>query len=243
MTSELARRTGAKGALAALVTAALLPSHAVALPPEASPSKPRLSAGGVPLPPPPPGTTLRRREGATYGVAVGPWAAFDLGQAIALHLDYGLLRTPPGWARAQLEWRLAVMVARPAEETDLTRTVTPPFGPPITISAGAEELRVWLVEVVPMARIRLPLGASFALHADAGLGLAQTLEKRDRQEMFAGHVEETRNVTAPLLRLGVGMSLDLSSSLRLLFDPVVLSLHLGSDFSGFAPTIGLAWRP
>ncbi len=204
---------------------------------------PAPARSAVPLPPPPAGTSLRRREGGDLTVGVGAWAALDRGESPAFHLDYGVRRTPAGWSRAELEWRLAVMLARPSEETGLSRTVTPPFGSPYTTSAGSEDMRVWLVEVVPMARIQRRLARGFSVHADAGLGLAQTLETYDRREMFAGQTVERRNVTGPVLRLAAGLALDLSPRTALRFVPFSLSFHLGSDFSGFAPFFGLSFRP
>lgn len=196
----------------------------------------------IPLPPPPPGTHLARRS-ATLGVAVGPWAAFDTGKSFALHVDYGFPRTPSGWRKVALEYRLGAMIARPAEETQLTRTVIPAFGPPVEMDAGVEDTRVWLVEIVPTARLRLPVGTGFALFADGGLGLVQTIEKYDRVEMYRGHVEEKQNVTGVVVRLGAGLALDVSERLRVVLQPLALSFHLGPKFSGYAPSVGVAYRP
>lgn len=203
---------------------------------------PRSAATEIPLPPPPPGTHLARRD-STVGVAVGPWAAFRTGKSVALHLDYGFPRTPPGWRRVGLELRLSAMVARPTEETPLTRTVIPPFGLPVEMDAGVEDTRVWLVEVVPTARLRLPVGTGFALFADGGVGLAQTIEKYDRIEMYRGHVEEKQNVTGLVVRVGAGLALDVGERVRLLFQPLALSFHVGPKFSGYAPSLGVAYRP
>lgn len=201
------------------------------------------AAPAVPLPPPPGGTSLRPGRAGWLAVSAGPWAGFDLGQSVALHVDYGYLRTPPGWRRAQLEVRLSVMMARPTDDTDLTALVTPPYGgTPVSVYAGVERTRVWAVEVVPMARVRLPVGQKFALYADGGVGLAQTIETYDREEMFAGHTERTENVTGLVLRLGAGMSFALSDRTRLLFEPIAVSLQLGPDFSAYVPTLGLAYR-
>lgn len=227
---------------AAALAAALVATPARAQRRETAPPTPRAAKLDVPLPPPPPGTRLEPR-GATFGVAVGPWAAFDTGKSIALHADYGLPRTPPGWGKLELEGRVAVTVARPAEETPLTRVVQPPYGPPVLVDAGSEETRVWLVEVVPTARLRLPLGTGFALYADGGVGLVQTVERYDRVEMFQGHVVKRQNVTGLVFRLGGGFSLDVTERVRVLFAPIALSFHAGPKFSGFAPSLGVAYRP
>ncbi len=229
----------ALAALSALAALAAAPAEAqrrdAALAPTPRPAE-------VPLPPPPPGTHLAGRD-ATLGVAVGPWAAFRTGKSVALHVDYGFPRTPPSWRRLSLEYRLAAMIARPSEETPLTRTVIPPFGLPVEVDAGVEETSVWLLEVVPTARVRLPVGTGFALFADGGLGLVQTVEKYDRVEMYRGHVEEKQNVTGLVVRLGAGLALDVSARLRVVLQPLALSFHLGPKFSGYAPSVGVAYRP
>jgi len=245
--SSAMRRALAAAALAAALAAAP-PAEAQRgdLAPRTAPlvaARPAIAAAtAVPLPPPPAGAAPKPGRVGWLAVSAGPWAGFDLGQSAALHVDYGFLRTPPGWRRAQLEVRLSVMVARPSEDTDLTRVITPAFGSPVSVYAGVEETRVWAVEVVPMARVRLPFGEKFALYADGGVGLAQTIEKYDRQEMYAGHTERTENVTGLVLRLGAGMSFALSPRTRLLFEPVAVSLQLGPDFSAYVPTLGLAYR-
>ena len=61
-------------------------------------------------------------------------------------------------------------------------------------------------------------------------------------ELFVGHTETTKNVTGLVLRLGAGMSFTLSERARLLFLPVALSLQVGTGFSAYVPTLGLAYR-
>jgi hypothetical protein len=244
---DMPARPPARRALAAAAIAAALasPASALAAPaaaqqkdltPRATAS--RASKADVPLPPPPAGTRLEHR-GATLGVALGPWAAFDTGKSIAAHLDYGFPRTPPGWSRLELEYRLAVMVSRPSEDTPLTRTTLPPFG---QMDVGVKRTRVWLFEAVPTARLRLPVGPAFALVADGGLGLAQTLERYESEETFVGHTVKTRNVTGLVLRVGGGASLDVGERLRVVFLPVALSLQLGPGYGGYAPSLGIAYR-
>ena len=202
----------------------------------------RTTGAEVPLPPPPPGTRLERR-GATFGVAVGPWAAFETGKSNAVHADYGFPHELAGLGRLQLELRLGVTIARPTEDTPISRAILPAFGPPVYVDAGVEELRAWLVEVVPTARVRLPLANRFAVFVDGGAGIVQTREEYDRQEMFRGRVVTRRWVTGLALRVGAGLSLDVAERVRVLFEPLALSFHAGPKFSSFAPSLGVAYRP
>jgi len=211
--------------------------------PAAAAPGPKLPAADVPLPPPPTGTRLEPRRDATLAVGIGPWAAFDTGESVALHVDYGFSRTPPGFGRLELEYRLVVMISRPSEDTPITLLVPPPLGfTPIAIDGGVEQARVWLIEVVPTARLRLPIGASFALHADAGLGLVQTVETYEREELFVGHTKETQNVTGLVLRLGAGLALDVTPRMRVVLQPLAFSIHIGPEYGGYAPSLGLAYR-
>jgi hypothetical protein len=199
---------------------------------------PRSARVDVPLPPPPEGARLERR-GGTLGVAVGPWAGFGTGSSFAAHLDYGFPRTPAGWGRLELEVRLAVMASHPSKDTTITRTVLPPAG---QLDVGVEKARVWLFEAVPTARLRLHISPTFALFADAGLGLAQTLERYDTEATFVGHTARTKNVTGLVLRAGGGASLDVGERWRVLFVPVALSFQLGPRYGGYAPSLGVAYR-
>jgi hypothetical protein len=196
----------------------------------------------VPLPPPPPADTVLRPRGGWLTVSAGAWAGFDLGQSLALHVDYGIERTPASWRRLGLEYHLSVMGSRPTDETELTRVVTQPYPyPPLSIPAGLEKTESWVVEVVPTARVRLAF-EKFALFADGGVGLAQTVQKVERDEMFEGHTTATENVTGLVLRLGAGMSFDLSPRTRLLLVPVAISVQLGPSYSAYTPSLGLSYR-
>lgn len=213
--------------------------------PAAAPQAPVAAATAIPLPPPPSGTTLQRRSTEGWlGLAVGPHAAFSSGESIALHADYGVLRTPPGWRRLALEYRLAFLLARPGDETALTRFVPSPYGPgyPGTqVPAGVERARAWVVEVVPTARVRVAW-EKFALFADGGLGLVQTLERYEREESFVGRSERTENVTGLVLHAGAGMSFDLSPRTRVLLQPLAFSFQLGPELSAYTPSLGLSYR-
>lgn len=196
----------------------------------------------APLPPPPAEAPADPRPGATLAVSAGPWAGFDTGGSAAIQVDYGFLRTPQTWARLELEVRLAVMLARPTGETGLTTVVVPPYGTPVEISSGVERMSAWVIEAVPTLRLRLPVNPKFALFVDGGLGLAQTIERYEREEMYLGASEETKNVTGLVLRLGAGMAFQVSERTRVVFVPLALSLQLGPDFSAFVPTLGVAYR-
>jgi hypothetical protein len=235
-----ARRTARISLLGAalLATVAPLPAAAQQRDPAARPASPRPARVDVPLPPPPEGTRLERR-GATLALAAGPWAGFGTGSSFALHVDYGFPRTPAGWGRLELEYRLAVMVSHPSKDTTITRTVLPPTG---QLDVGVEKATVWLAEAVPTARVRLPISPTFALFADAGLGLAQTFERYESEATWVGHTLRTRNVTGLVVRAGGGASLDLGERWRVLFLPIALSLQLGPKYGGYAPSLGVAYR-
>lgn len=203
---------------------------------------PRAAPADVPLPPPPAGTRLEHR-GATLAVGVGPWVGFSTGSAVAVHVDYGFPRTPAGWSRVELEYRLAVMMARPSYDKGLTSTVVAPF--PVlstTIDVGTKKTRAWVVEAVPTARLRLPLGPNFAVFADGGVGLAQSVERSEANQTFAGTTVKTQNVTGLVLRLGGGASFDVGERLRILFLPVALSLEIGPGYGAYTPTLAAAYR-
>lgn len=201
----------------------------------------------VPLPPPPPGTTLVAPEaapngGGWFGVAAGPYAAFERGRSFALVLDYGIPGAPLG--RFDVEWHLAVVAASPSEESGLSRLQpSPGFGvPAMSVPSGIEEASALVLEVVPMARLRYAFVPGFALVVDGGVGVCQTFERYERDEMFVGRSEESKNVTGVVLRAGLGVAVDFTPRLRLLFEPVALSAQLGADYSGFTPLLGLAYR-
>lgn len=205
------------------------------------------SRADVPLPPPPAGTTMRPAEplaspapssGPSWlGVSAGAFASFDRGQSPAVELDYGFARTPPSWTRFQLEWHLAVAAARPKDEVALTRLVgTAP------VASGYDRVTAIVAQVVPYARIRWAVVPGFAFVLDGGAGVAQSVEKLERAETFVGASKETKNVTGLSVRVGVGVSVDLSERTRLVFEPLAAALLLGPSYSAFTPSIGLAYR-
>jgi hypothetical protein len=160
-----------------------------------------------------------------------------------MHLDYGVQRTPPGWGRFDLEWHLSGSFSLPAGETTLTTTVVPPGGPgPVTINSGKEKLDAVLVEVVPGARIRWNATSKLAFFGDVGLGLVQSAESYDRNEMFAGHSTHKEYATGVVVRLGVGLAADVAPRWRVLLEPLAMDLMLGPKFSGWIPTLGVAYR-
>jgi hypothetical protein len=239
------RRTSARhkartALFGAALAAALAASPAAAQQKDAGArvASPRPGRVDVPLPPPPDGARLEHR-GGTLAVGIGPWAGFGTGSSFAMHVDYGFPRTPPSWGRLQLEYRLAVTASHPSKDTTITRVVLPPVA---QIDVGVEKARVWLFEAVPTARVRLPVSPTFALFADAGLGLAQTFERYETEATFVGHTLRTKNVTGLALRAAGGASLDMGERWRVLFLPVALSFQLGPKYGGYAPSVGVAYR-
>jgi len=207
----------------------------------------------VPLPPPPAGTgrlaaapAAPPRAGRAPGwiaLAAGPYAAFERGQSLGLVLDYGFDATPPRWTRWQLEWHLAVGLSRPSEDTALTREEAGlPGEPALSVPAGIEDASAYVATIVPTARLRRELAPGFAVVLDGGAGLSQTVERYERDEMFVGRSEQTKNVTGLALRLGAGISVDLGARVRLLFVPLAVDFLVGADWSGFSPSMGLAFR-
>jgi hypothetical protein len=194
------------------------------------------------VPPAAPAPSAGPQRGPGWlAIGAGPWAGLDAGSGVAVHLDYGLTRTPPSWETVSLEWRLGVMFARPTSSTDLSRTVV--TGLTITqVPSGSEKTSLYLVEVVPSARVRWAIGEKFALFADGGAGVAQTVERKERDEQFVGRTVTTKNVTGLVLRLAGGLSLDLSQSVRVLLVPVGISFQVGPEWSSFTPELAVAFR-
>lgn len=197
----------------------------------------------LPLPPQPAAAVAPDARVGWLTLAVGAWAGFDLGQSLAAQVDYGIERTPPSWTRLGLEVHLSVMGSRPTDETDLTRTIVQPYYPyqATSVPAGVENTEAWVVEVALSARARLPF-EKFALFADGGVGVAQSVERVERDELFEGTTVTTENVTGLVLKLGAGMSFDLGTRTRLLLVPVALSVQLGPSYSAYTPYLGLSYR-
>jgi hypothetical protein len=182
-------------------------------------------------------------ETTWIGASVGALSAFDVGQAVGLKLDYGLLRTPPGWRKLDLEWHLVVGASMPSGQTQLTASVMPPIGPgPVQVNAGQEKFSAYLFEVVPTARALFAVTQGLAFFADAGLGLCQTFESFDRSEMYLGKSSHKEYATGVVLHLGLGLAADVAPQWRLVFDPLALDLLLGPKFSGWTPSLGVAYR-
>jgi opacity protein-like surface antigen len=223
----------------ATLAVALAAAPAAAAPPrkDASAKAGTRATPSQELPPPPAAAPLGARRAGWLALSAGAWAGLDSGQGGAVQLDYGIVRTPEGWSRLQLEVRLAATIGRPTDSTDLTTV----YGGR-TIPSGTEKTSAWIVEVVPGLRLLYPVSPKFSLFGEAGLGLVQTIEKHERDELFAGHTDTTKNVTGLVFRLGAGMSFTLSERTRLLFLPVALSLQAGTGFSAYVPTLGLAYR-
>lgn len=253
MPSRIPRPARARHAAAFLAALALaLPVRAAQKTPSSTRAKTRVTApravpepastpvaSDIPLPPPP--TVSRASRGqSSIGIGLGAWSGFDIGKGFAAHIDYGFDRTPASWRRLALEWRLAVMFSRPTEEKDLTMVVG--GYPPAPIVSGVEKTSAYVVEVAPTARVRLSMNEKLALFGDAGLGVAQSVETYERDEMYIGLTVQKENVTGLVFRAGLGVSLDVSERTRLLFLPVALSIQIGPGYSAYEPTLAVAFR-
>lgn len=194
----------------------------------------------VPLPPPPAVAPARI---AWMGVSAGPFVGLDRGSGFAVSVDYGRTATPSRWRRAELELHLPVTVSRPTNEEDLSVSVNF-LGETFTDTFGHREETATLVEIVPTARLRVPLGPArtLALFADGGVGLAFGLLEEIEDQRFRGRTETTDAAMALALRLGAGLSYDATPRLRLLVQPVALTFHAGTDWSSYTALAGLSYR-
>jgi hypothetical protein len=249
------RRAALRATLAAATLAATLCAPDAWAEQRGAAASQRQGTIAVPLPPPPTGTQLERRplpppaattrterRDATLSAGIGPWVGFGTGQAVALHVDYGFQRTPPGWSRFDLEIRLAVMVTHPSYDTSLTQAViSPTTFAPTQIDVGVKRTRAWVVEAVPFARLRYAVAPKLTLLADAGAGLAQSIERIESDQTYAGRTVKTQNVTGLVVRVGGGASLAVGERLRVVFLPVALSLQLGPGYGAYLPSVSLAY--
>jgi hypothetical protein len=252
---RIARRAGALGTVLALLGAPGTSDAQTRATRSPAPKAPRSAAApsrivDVPLPPAPVAAApveaapvAAAPRTAWLGVSAGPFAAFDRGSGFAVAIDYGRTATPARWRRAELELHLPVTLSRPSSTEDLTRTFTF-FGETISDTFGRRETTATLVEVVPTARLRLPLGPArtFALFADGGLGLAFGLLDEVEDERFRGRTETQDAAMALALRIGAGLSYDATPRLRFLFQPVALTLHAGTAWSSYTALAGLSYR-
>jgi hypothetical protein len=253
--STLRRIAGRAGALATALALLAMPgaadaqtrakkSTAAQAPTPTAPSR----KIDVPLPPPPVPSAGARSQAAAprtawLAVTAGPFVAFDRGDGFAVSIDYGRTATPARWRRAVLELHFPITLSRPSSEEELTRSFTF-LGETITDTFGSRERTATLVEVVPTARVRLPLGTErkLAVFADGGLGLAFGVIDEVEDERFRGHTETLDAAMALALRIGAGFSYDATPRLRVLFQPVALTLHAGTDWSSYTALAGLSYR-
>ncbi len=245
---RLARAACAAALAAALVLA--LPAHAAQK--KVSPRPARTPAPAVAPPPaeaapavqpgPPADATALRASpgGSSIGVGIGYWSGSKVGKGAALTVDYGLVRTPPSWQRLELEWRLAIMFARATEKNSLSQLVA--AFPPTYLATGYEKTSAYVIEIAPTARVRLALGPTFALFVDAGVGIAQTMDTYERDEMYVGRTVKKENVTGLVVRGGAGLSWDASPGIRVMLIPLMGSLEVGPKYSAFEPTLAVAFR-
>jgi hypothetical protein len=248
---RIARRAGALGTALALLGVPGPSDAQTRATRSPAPKAPRSATAApsrivdVPLPPAPVAAAPVAAAPRTtwLGVSAGPFAAFDRGSGFAVAIDYGRTATPARWRRAELELHVPVTLSRPSSTEDVTRTFTF-FGETISDTFGRRELTATLVEIVPTARVRLPLGPArtFALFADGGLGLAFGVIDEVEDERFRGHTETRDAAMALALRIGAGFSYDATPRLRVLFQPVALTFHAGTDWSSYTALAGLSYR-
>jgi hypothetical protein len=218
---------------------ALLALLLSALPPVAARSD------DVPLPPPPPGTVLLAGASPTYKLSV--LAGFLSEWSVAspsLLVDLARAATPASWTRAQLEWHLPVQGAHLQRDGLLMQVVALPTIPP-TISlqpVGTTEDTTWLVEAIPSARLIVPVAPGFALHAEAGAGLAVTFETHVEDQTFVGRTRERKLALAPVVRLALGLTWRLGDRLDLVMQPITFARRSSSDHATFSALWGLSYR-
>jgi hypothetical protein len=223
-------RRAPKGAIVLLVLAALLW-------PATSP------AADVPLPPPPPGLRLLPSRAAWLAVSGGPFAALKQGSATALTLDYGFASSRQPWSGTDLEWHLVAVGAAPGHDGALVVTAPAfPGGPSVSTVVGTSRRSAWVAQLAPTARLRRVLAPGFAVFADGGLGLGLAWDETVEDQAFVGRTTTTRATLAVVARLGAGVTWDATERLRLVLHPIALSAELGSDWSAFTPSLGLAFR-
>jgi hypothetical protein len=178
-----------------------------------------------------------------FGGSIGALNAFGTGKSILAQIDYGVLRTPPGWDRFDLEWHVVGTFAAPSGDKSLDGYAVPPVGPgPIPVNAGQEKVKALLFEVVPTARVLWTATRGVAFFGDAGLGLVQTFESYDRSELYMGHSTHNEYATGFVLHLGMGMAADVAPRWRVVLAPLAFDLMVGPKFSSWTPSLGVAYR-
>lgn len=200
-------------------------------------------AADVPLPPPPAGTSLYGPSGRTFKVAFlgGFLAQGEIGSP-SLAVDVGMVATPAKWKKLQLEWHVPVRVARPHWESVLFRTFTDPYYGTYEEEVGTTEDTVWLGEALASGRLLLPVAPGFALFAEAGVGLAFTVEKHVEDELFVGVTTKRQLVLAPSIQASIGLTYKLGERLDVIFQPIALGRRAKSDESTFSALWGLSYR-
>jgi hypothetical protein len=215
-------------ALLALLAAALLPVAG--------------RAADVPLPPPPSGTSLQPSPAASRGYTLaflGGFLAQGSAASPSLQVDVGRDFTPGKWTRGRLELHLPVRVARPDWGGEITFTDPLTFA---TTNLGTTEDTVWIVEGIPSARLVLPVAKGFAIHVEAGVGLAVTFERHVQDEAFVGRTTERKLVLAPSVNAAIGLTYQLSDRMDVVFQPVALGRRAKADDSTFSALWGLSYR-
>ena len=177
-----------------------------------------------------------------FGGSIGALNAFGTGKSILAQIDYGVVRTPPGWDLFDLEWHVVGTFAAPSGDKSLDGFAVPPVGPPVSVNAGQEKVKALLFEVVPTARLLWTATRGVAFFGDAGLGLVQTFESYDRSELYMGHSTHNEYATGFVVHLGMGMAADVAPRWRVVLAPLAFDLMVGPKFSSWTPTLGVAYR-
>lgn len=204
----------------------------------------------VPLPPPPPGVALQPAapaplSGYSIGLSAGLLAQGDVASA-CLQLDVGRKADLPRLKRIQIEWHLPIRAARPQWDGTLSRTITTPLPglPPIITSetVGTTKDTNWIFEAIPSARAILPVAPGFALHVDAGVGLAVTAETHVEDEIYVGHTTTRKLVIAPSVNVALGLTYQLGDRLDVVFQPLVFGRRAKADAATYSALWGLSYR-
>lgn len=210
-----------------------------------APPRPAAPAGDVPLPPPPPGTVLLASASPAYRLAVlAGFASEGSVSSPSLQLDLSRAATPANWTRAQLEWHLPVRGGHLRWDGVLTQTVVLSTSPPTSYQrpVGTTNDRIWLIEAIPSARLVVPAAPGFALHVEAGVGLALTSETHVEDQDFVGRTRERKLVLAPAVRFALGLTYRIGDRVEVVMQPIAFARRSSSDSATFSAHWGLSFR-
>ena len=233
-------------ALASPAQAATKPvAKAATTTPSAAPAPAAQKAAVAPAPTTrTPATPVAPAAPARFGWFGGSFGALNAstGKSVLAQIDYGVVRTPPGWDRFDLEWHVVGTFAAPSGDKSLDGFAVPPVGPPVSVNAGQEKVKALLFEVVPTARLLWTPTRGVAFFGDGGVGLVQSFESYDRSELYMGHSTHNEYATGFVVHLGMGMAADVAPRWRVVLAPLAFDLMVGPKFSSWTPTLGVAYR-